>query len=378
MCLPHSQTSLTHENAWHTPPRALLMLGLCLFVTFPRSAAAQLPTPPQATAAPQATPSPTPMAPLTLPFQFGGLFQVWATNDSFDSAGQGGMNYRVRRSEIRFHGKVQDDVRWFVMIDPAKSLRTGAISNSNDNKVLQDLGTGWKFGDFEVLFAQMKLPSTLETAQSSAQIPMPERTVAARNYGEKRSTGLALQYKVDRFKWTAMSANGTTGNTADTNNEKDLASRIEYSPATGLEFGLYGNWTDGRSRSSHGGISLQWSTEPWATPIIWRAEWIRGTQDGATTLTENQGAWTDLSARLADQWELTARYQSYQANLRSGPIGFENSLGISYLHKKHEAKIQLLLSDYHNLLASSNRGTLDPNNNENAGFLAILAAQASL
>ena len=53
------------------------------------------------------------------------LLQTWYIDDSTATAAKN--TFRARRAEIKMSGNLNADSRWFVMIDPAKSLKAGPV-----------------------------------------------------------------------------------------------------------------------------------------------------------------------------------------------------------------------------------------------------------
>jgi hypothetical protein len=108
------------------------------------------------------------------------LLQAWTLNDTTSTGPK--LNFRMRRAEIKFSGSVADDSRWFVMIDPTKSLRistTGTLTSTNDNKVLQDLGVAFSITpELEIIAGQFKIPTTAEGLESSGELLMLPETTA--------------------------------------------------------------------------------------------------------------------------------------------------------------------------------------------------------
>ena len=120
------------------------------------------------------------------------LLQPWFVADSTSTAAKN--NFRARRTEVKLSGNLNPDSRWFVMFDPAKSLKTGAVASSNDNKILQDLGAVYQpLSGFEVTGGQFKIPTTAEGLDPSGDLPLPERSLMGRTYGDKRQLGGAIR-----------------------------------------------------------------------------------------------------------------------------------------------------------------------------------------
>ncbi|MEK7356287.1 MAG: porin, partial [Bdellovibrionota bacterium] len=180
--------------------RSMLAIGvLILFVSAFQAHAAEASAPTEGAtpvAAPSgdvakpaepATPTPTMLIVPTGNAKLGLLLQYWLVNDSTGT----NLNNRLRRAEIKLAGSVAENTRWFVMVDPAKTMRTGAIAQTNDNKILQDLGIGFSVcPEIEVLFGQFKTPTTAEGLDSTSELLFVERAYFARTFGDRREPGV--------------------------------------------------------------------------------------------------------------------------------------------------------------------------------------------
>jgi hypothetical protein len=71
--------------------------------------------------------------------KFNAVLQTWAFADT--TAATNHFNFKIRRAELKFAGEMVENSRWFLMLDPAKSLSTnsnGTINTARDNKILVD------------------------------------------------------------------------------------------------------------------------------------------------------------------------------------------------------------------------------------------------
>jgi|GEM_PF-5668886 len=153
------------------------------------------------------------------PPKVSGLLQAWTVNDTTATAT---LNFLLRRAELKFSGNLTDGVRYFMMVDAAKST-------SLTDKILQDLGVGIKLMDgLELVAGQFKTQTTAEGLDSSAELWFPERSLQARTFGDIRQPGLLLKFDQDAFKIGLMVSNGATPNVSDTNAKKDVTARIDW------------------------------------------------------------------------------------------------------------------------------------------------------
>lgn len=296
--------------------------------------------------------------------KFQHLLQAWTLNDTTATAAK--LNFRVRRTELKFSGSVAENSRWIVMIDPAKALRTGAISASNDNKALQEIAVAFEPVErFEVVAGQFKIPTTAEGLDSSAGLLLPERAFVSRNYGDKREPGILAVYQEKDWKVSAMVSNGAATNVDDTSNPKDLSVRAEASLAEELRVGAYTQAGD-----FNYSVKGRWGANARATVagLTLRAEGVRATDSGVNSTGLN----FDGGYQLTEAWQPVARFETF-GNGTFTARSF--TLGTNYFFAKHGAKIQAaygILTDM-----AGNSGSYSPASGAK-GSLLTLAFQASI
>ena len=297
--------------------------------------------------------------------KFNGLFQTWLVNDT---AAATTTNIRLRRSELKLSGSVIEDTRWFVMMDPAKSLKTGAVSGSNDNKILQDLGVAYSItSEFELVAGQFKIPTTAEGLDSSAELPFTERSLVAKTYGDKREPGVMLTYKTSNWKIATMASNGQAANVDDTTANKDLNVRFDWMPIPSLAFGAFTTAPD-FSYGTNGGKG-RWGVNArlLLDDLTLRAEGVLANDLG----TFSRGWVLDAGYQLGD-YQPVARYYSLD---NSTVVGTEASFGLNYYLSKNNSKIQATYGILNNLSGSNGSPSLAPDMN---GTLFTLAFQAAI
>ena len=128
---------------------------------------------------------------------------------------------------------------------------------------LQDFGgTIQPLPGFELTAGQMKIPTIAESLDPSSDLPLPERSILARTYGDKRQLGLQASYKEVKWKITSMYSNGGSANTDDTTTAKDVFVRVEFNPFSGLSFG---GWVGANdfifSDNGKWGLNFRWKGE---------------------------------------------------------------------------------------------------------------------
>jgi hypothetical protein len=145
--------------------------------------------------------------------------------------------FAIRRTELKFSGKITDDVEYEAMIDPS-------ISPSTTNSILQDAAITWKspFG-LDIKMGQMKAFQTYEGLNSSSELMVVERSQMGRTIGDVRQRGVAAIYGFGdpkdfggRVVLGAFNGN-SKGN--DTNAGKDYVARVEFQVAKDHKFGVY-------------------------------------------------------------------------------------------------------------------------------------------
>lgn len=145
--------------------------------------------------------------------------------------------FSIRRTEIKFAGKITDDVTWEVMVDPS-------ISPSSTNSILQDAAILWKPAkNFELKVGQFKNLQTLEGVGSSSELQFIDRSQMANAFGDVRDRGAVASYLFGDAKGLSGKAsvaffNGS-GKGNDANAQKDFAGRLEFSYTKLHKFGFY-------------------------------------------------------------------------------------------------------------------------------------------
>lgn len=274
--------------------------------------------------------------------RFNSLLQMWALNDTTSSASK--FNFRARRAELRFSGTLDETTRWFLMADAAKSLKTGAISAANDNKILQDLGIAFAVApDLEFIAGQIKVPTTAESFDSAAELLLPERSVEARAYGERREPGVMSTWKHGNVKLSAMVSNGQAANVDDTNNNKDVNARAEFAPDDQLKISAFTTLGDFKySAKGRWGAGAKFTTGPWLA----RAEGTHANDSGVKS-----NAWVaDGGYAWNEHFQSAMRIEGVETpslHARSG------TLGLNYFLAGHRSKIQAAYTALHDLSGTS-------------------------
>lgn len=212
-----------------------------------------------------APPLPNPPAPARLAaadqgwLEIGGLLQFWAFRSSRDDAVT--STFRVRRAELKFSGEIlPETLAYKVMVDPAKVLETrdttvdvegqepepttpGSVTvaqPADKLSLFQDFAITYLSEFADVSVGQFKNGLSYEGFNSSSRLLLPERAPVSREYGDERDIGVSVEKDFEHFTYFVGVFNGTGLNLRDTNNQKDLAVRLELLPVEGLLFGAAG------------------------------------------------------------------------------------------------------------------------------------------
>lgn len=201
------------------------------------------------------------VSPLAAQAKISGLVQVWQTQ-AMDNNLRWNSEYArkyynlrsefkenttsIRRSEIKFSGKITDDTEYEVMIDP--SIATSASNPS----IIQDVNLTFKnlFGyGLDVRVGQMKNYQSIEGLTSSSELLLAERHMIGRVFGDKRDRGLAFikTFKIDESPIDGRVVVGVfnglgdalSGKGNDTNAQKDFVARLEVNYGKYTKMGLY-------------------------------------------------------------------------------------------------------------------------------------------
>lgn len=305
------------------------------------------------------------------------LLQTWALNDT-TAANDANSNFRIRRSEIKLSGSVHPNTRWFVMIDPAKSLSissTGTLSSANDNKILQDIGAGLNLTeDLELVLGQFKIPIFAESLQPSSELLLPERSYIGRIFGDRREPGIMLDYNPKPIRLRLMASNGqvTPGgagsNIDDTNNSKDINGRVDYSVTSEFKVGVFGSQSHSTAGSGNRwGADVQYSTER----VFLR---IGGVQAKEIDIDKN-GLATEAGYQFNDKFQGAFRYENFHQTTAPELASDAYSLGFNYFVAENSIKLQLAQTLLKNMTGSN--GSPKPSAGRD-GSMTVLNLQTAL
>lgn len=284
-----------------------------------------------------ATPSPSPKLSDFMESGFGkvkfdGLFQAWY------SAGTDTNNtLRFRRTELKFTGQINPDVKWTIMIDPAKTLSLSqtttmingipvltSVSPNQSSRMLQDGFITLNYlKNVNVDIGQFKIPLTFEGLQSSATLDTVERALFMsdrarggglgdiRDFGIQFSgpLGKSINYQMGIFNGT-----GENQNISDANQEKAVIGRFVVRPSfiKGLQIGGSGAWSNSNApknpRRDRAGGELVYSNGRFKL----KAE-VMGAVDGDL---HRLGYYTHFGYRATPKVELVFRVDGFDPDRR--------------------------------------------------------------
>jgi Phosphate-selective porin O and P len=294
--------------------------------------------------------------------------QVWAfgshlADDDPETDGEWTSTFRVRRAEIRAKGEiVPKQLGYLVMFDVARLLDfqnktvsvgdggTGSVSvaqppNGGNTSILQDVALTYMTDWADISIGQFKIPVSLEGAGSASKLYFPERALVSRRYGDRRDIGIKAEKKFEAFGYTLGLYNGQGQNNLDTNDQKDLALRLEVYPIKDVTAAVVGyvgiteRDQPGTKDRIEGDLKIEKAN------VLLQAEYIRGWDRGATARVEGQGFYVLGGYSFGDLQPLV-RIGSLDPNVDNDDPGALDEyttyeFGANYYLKGHDAKLQL-------------------------------------
>jgi len=164
--------------------------------------------------------------------------------------------FRMRRAELKLAGDIVKDVASFmVSFDPASTYKytqtnytvpNGSTTGTQtvttytppgNTAALKLFWVSIKSPYVDAAIGQFKYPISYEGQTSSAELIFPERAYSTRYFGDTYDMGIRLEKKFDWVKYQVFLINGSGQNQVDTNLQKDLAVRLEFTPVQAFTFG---------------------------------------------------------------------------------------------------------------------------------------------
>jgi hypothetical protein len=194
-----------------------------------------------------------------------------------------------------------------------------------------------------------------------------------------------LTYTNGVVKAGVMISNGQTTNADDsTNNKKDVAARVEFTPPElrSVTAGGFANMADwGLSFRTRYGFNLRHNWRDW----IFRGEYIHAldSTDVGRPVTHSDAFIFDAGYMiLSDRLQGVARFDTFASNATSFESARAYNLGLNYFLKGHNAKVQVWASRLHNFLGSYGSYTITGPGLANAPspgtWLGVVALQVAI
>jgi len=290
-------------------------------------------------------------------FQPGLLMQGWFL---VNHAGDTSSTFRLRRAEISAKGEiVPKKVGYAVMFDPAKVREfntvtvTGPMGDVTIRQpttavsVLQDFYITYLSSYADVSLGQFKIPVSWEGYNSSSKLLFPERALISSKFGDARDLGVRITKTFKRWGYSAGIFNGEGLNRLDTNNQKDVALRLEVYPVEGLT--LAAVTYDSLGERDLAGTKDRWEADVRYErgPLLVQAELIRGRDVPATgDAIQGQGVYvaggyTLPGAVLGGSLQPVARIGYLDTNVDADDDQvLHYDVGVNYYLRAHEMKLQ--------------------------------------
>jgi phosphate-selective porin OprO/OprP len=295
--------------------------------------------------------------------KFSGLLQAW-----YSSGNQGVRDsFRIRRAELKFTGDITPQIKWTLMIDPAKSLAlnntyttvNGAkvVADTSVNqagRILQEAFIAYDIRkDMRLSAGQFKLPLSMEGLQSSGALDTIERALFASDrgrggsYGDIRDVGAMLSGTLAKqvdYQVGMFNGSGESQNDVDKNDQKAFIGRVVFRPAVikGLQFGGSGAWGRGvrseNPRHDRLGAEIRYSRDK----FTFKSEVMRGADADFNRIGYYVHVGYKINPRLesifrVDSWDPDRRHDSNASNVGER----DYVMGLNYLMADNHAKFQL-------------------------------------
>ena len=296
------------------------------------------------------------------------LLQAWTLGNENDSSKN--QTLRLRRAELKISGKIADAPSYFFMIDPAKLIPPPGAPNIAAKNMFQDFGLSYAIvPEFEVTVGQFKAPTTAEGLDSSGNLPLPERSLVGRTFGDRREMGIRAAYKAEKWNAATMLSAGRAVSATGEGMANDLHTRIEATPIEGLGVGTFLTLGGGIDYTAKGRFGLNGRYRLGDADL--RAEYARASDKGV----DSEGMTTEAGYFVTENFEPVMRYEVFRPNPGFASMAKAETIGVSYFLRDYNSKIQLAGTAMQNMAAPN--GSPAATNGVN-NKLVTLALQASL
>lgn len=285
---------------------------------------------------------------------------------------------RIRRAELKIKGEiVPKTFGYMVMFDPSRLLdfsnktvsvagqmptpeTAGSVTvaqppSGGATSILQDVALTYMNDYADVSVGQFKIPVSLEGAGSASKLLFPERSLVARKYGDRRDIGVKAEKKFDQFGYTLGLYNGEGQNKLDSNDQKDLALRLEAYPIKELTLAVVG-YTAMAERDEVGTKDrVEGDVKLEKNGVLLQAEYIRAWDVTGTAAKhkriQGQGFYVVAGYTFFEKLQPLVRVGSLDPEIgedEHGAKAVDNNdettsyeIGANYYFKSNDAKLQL-------------------------------------
>lgn len=294
--------------------------------------------------------------------KFKGLLQAWyaAGNEGFRDT------FRIRRAELKFIGEITPQIRWTVMLDPAKALSVNqtflmvdgkkVVADASPNqasRILQEafITLGYsKRGSLNI--GEFKVPIGMENLQSSGALDTVERALfitdrARGAYGDGRDLGVMIYGPLGKsvdYQLGLFNGSGESQNDIDKNDQKAVAAHLVVRPpfVKGLQVGASGAWSGNgsrvdRPRRDRFGAELLFVRDAFR----FKSEFLASSDADVHRF----GYYAHLGYRVAPQVEAVFRLDSFDPNTRleinsANVTERDYVAGFNYIIRENSLKLQ--------------------------------------
>jgi hypothetical protein len=331
-------------------------------------------------------------------FQPSILLQFWgfySNNPNITSGDKSASTFRIRRAEIRVKGDIIPGLLSYnVMIDPAKSFTFGSRNipvtgqmpapdaagqvnvlqpTYSDPSVLQDYFITFKSEYADVSLGHFKIPVSYEGFNGSSKILFPERSIVARQYGDRRELGVKVEKKIGEYFFYSLGVfNGSGSNQLDNDNEKDVALRLEAYPVKGLTLAGVGYRTFGERDAGYRD-RLEGDVRYEGYDFVLLGEYIHAWDGPESNKVEGHGYYGTLGYTVAKKVQPVVRAGMLNPNKSVGGDRIRQyEAGLNYYLQSVEARAMLSVSAFELQDKPSANGTIE----QKTRWEAILGFQA--
>ncbi|MDQ5977672.1 MAG: phosphate-selective porin OprO and OprP [Verrucomicrobiota bacterium] len=280
----------------------------------------------------------------------GGFLHLHAESGSAPDSRFSGINDRflVRRARVNVRGSFGKDFGFKVESDfGANSL--SAVTGYRAQ--LTDLYVEWlAHPEAQLRLGQFKTPFGWEQLMSDTANPFTERSLPSDRLTVSRQIGVMLfgSAAEKRVEYSAGVFNGNGVN--NSNNDTDdfmAAARLAATVWSGKHNDKAALWSVGVNAFGDEAparrTGLGFDTQLQLHPVTLRAEWLTNTLDPVTGADVDSDGWS-LAAlwSLNDQWQLAARYETYDSNTATGGNETDTlTLGLNWFIRRNDIAVSL-------------------------------------